>query len=231
MSLGSWLVLLVVFLLKIQLPHGWILSKPRNSVSLFSTKGSSTTEAEPTWDMIDVDLLKQIIAEWSREMPNEYICMPLVLAGPSGVGKNRLVRSLLKDYSRFFKRIITHTTRDPRPGEVNATDYYFVTRDNFISLNSTGYFLESSQVHANLYGVSYESWSAVQKEGKIAIFEIDVQGVLHLKAKAKTLGIHPKYVFISPPNFEVLRERLLLRYMSVLMPLPTLKIDSKYFSI
>lgn len=166
--------------------------------------------------MIDMDLLKQIIADWSREMPKEYVLMPLVLAGPSGVGKNRLVRSLLKDYSRFFKRVVTHTTRDPRPGEVNATDYYFITKDHFISLNSTGYFLESSKVHANLYGVSYESWSAVQKEEKIAIFEIDVQGVLHLKAKAKALGIHPKYVFISPPNFEMLKERLLLRYIAVM---------------
>jgi len=66
-------------------------------------------------------------------------------------------------------------------------------------------------VHGNMYGVSYNSWRSIEQEGKIAIFEIDVQGALHMKAKAKSLGIRPKYIFISPPDINMLQERLLLR--------------------
>ena len=60
---------------------------------------------------IDFDLLKKTIAEWSRPLPKKYCLQPLILVGPSGVGKGRLVRALLKDYKRFFSKIVTHTTR------------------------------------------------------------------------------------------------------------------------
>jgi Guanylate kinase len=60
---------------------------------------------------IDFELLKKTIAEWSRPLPLDYFSQPLVLVGPSGVGKGRLVKALLKDYKRFFSKIVTHTTR------------------------------------------------------------------------------------------------------------------------
>ena len=60
---------------------------------------------------IDFELLKKTIAEWSRPLPLEYFSQPLILVGPSGVGKGRLVKALLKDYKRFFAKIVTHTTR------------------------------------------------------------------------------------------------------------------------
>ena len=60
---------------------------------------------------IDFELLKKTIAEWSKPLPKKYFSQPLVLVGPSGVGKGRLVKALLKDYKRFFAKIVTHTTR------------------------------------------------------------------------------------------------------------------------
>jgi predicted AAA+ superfamily ATPase len=60
---------------------------------------------------IDFDLLKKTIAEWSRPLPVKYASQPLILVGPSGVGKGRLVKALLKDYQRFFVKLVTHTTR------------------------------------------------------------------------------------------------------------------------
>ena len=60
---------------------------------------------------IDFVLLKKTIAEWSKPLPKKYSSQPLVLVGPSGVGKGRLVKALLKDYKRFFAKIVTHTTR------------------------------------------------------------------------------------------------------------------------
>ena len=76
-------------------------------------------EKEKAWDQIDFGLINATIAEWSKPMPIEYTTMPLVIAGPSGVGKNRLIRALLKDYSKFFKRVTTHTTRKPMVFERN----------------------------------------------------------------------------------------------------------------
>ena len=60
---------------------------------------------------IDFDLLKRTIAEWSKPLPQTYFSQPIILAGPSGVGKGRLVKALLKDYKKFFAKIVTYTTR------------------------------------------------------------------------------------------------------------------------
>ena len=110
--------------------------------------------------VIDIKQVNETIVAWTRPLPSEYLQRPLVLAGPSGVGKNRLIRALLKDYTRFFRRVVTHTTRSPRPGEVNGTHYYFVTKDQYQSMKDAGKFLENAEVHNNLYGTSLESFTS-----------------------------------------------------------------------
>ena len=60
---------------------------------------------------IDFDLLKETIAEWSKPLPKAYLFQPIILVGPSGVGKGKLVKALMKDYKKFFCKIVTHTTR------------------------------------------------------------------------------------------------------------------------
>lgn len=60
---------------------------------------------------IDFELIKRTIAEWSKPLPQKYFSQPIILAGPSGVGKGRLVKALMKDYKKFFAKIVTHTTR------------------------------------------------------------------------------------------------------------------------
>jgi guanylate kinase len=136
----------------------------------------SKENVNPSLDQIDFALINETIQEWTKPLPPEYIDIPLVVAGPSGVGKNRLIRSVIKDYSKFFERVVTHTTRDPRPLEINGSDYYFVSIETYKILNSSGYFLENSMVHNNYYGISYESWQKVKNSKKISIFEIDIQG-------------------------------------------------------
>ena len=87
-------------------------------------------------------------------------------------GKNRLIRALLKDYGKYFKKIVTHTTRQPRPGEINGTDYHFVSKEVFFSLNCSGQFIEASHVHNNYYGVSRHAMVQVEGDKKISIFEV-----------------------------------------------------------
>ena len=160
---------------------------------------------------LDFDLIKKTIAAWSKPLPAEYARRPLVLVGPSGVGKGRLVKSLMRDYKRFFIKLVTHTTRGPRPDETNGTSYHFVTKDSFHRMVGEGKFMEWAQVHDNCYGTSIEAWQSGQSTGKICIMEIDVQGARSIKALAPTYGIRPKFLFIAPPAIEKLRERLLLR--------------------
>ena len=116
---------------------------------------------------LDFALIKRTIAEWQKPLPNHYLSRPLVLVGPSGVGKGRLVKSLLKDYKRFFIKIVTHTTRGPRPDETNGTSYHFVSNTTFHEKVSQGHFLEWALVHDNFYGVTIEAWQAARQTGKV----------------------------------------------------------------
>ena len=130
------------------------------------------------------------------------------MVGPSGVGKGRLVKALLSDYTKFFQKVVTHTTRRPRPDEVNCSSYFFVTNSTFQQLETNGYFMESAQVHNNFYGTSFAAWEKVCHVGKISILEIDIVGAKSIHRNTKQLGLHPWYLFIAPPDLSFLRERL-----------------------
>lgn len=160
---------------------------------------------------LDFELIRRTIADWSKPLPSQYVFRPLVLVGPSGVGKGRLVKSLMRDYKRFFVKLVTHTTRGPRPDEINGTSYHFVANATFHRMVEDGKFMEWAQVHDNCYGTSIEAWQTGKSAGKICIMEIDVQGARSIKGLAAAYGIRPKFLFIAPPAIEMLRERLLLR--------------------
>jgi guanylate kinase len=167
---------------------------------------------EASKPLLDKEFVERTVAAWNRPMPEEYTSQPLVLVGPSGVGKGRLVKSLLRDWEKYFGKVVTHTTRAPRPDEIDGTSYHFVDTDSYHDLVKTGdYFMEHAQVHNNFYGVSREAWQKVVKQRKIPIFEIDVQGAMTVKAMASSLSIDPKYIFVSPKKLDMLRERLSLR--------------------
>lgn len=93
--------------------HSADLSKPESlkNDAILSESVMNKRLIEMGSEPIDFELLKKTIAEWSRPLPLEYFSQPLILVGPSGVGKGRLVKALLKDYKRFFSKIVTHTTR------------------------------------------------------------------------------------------------------------------------
>jgi len=167
--------------------------------------------AEP---LLDEALIRDVILSWTRPLPSSYLTSPLVLVGPSGVGKNRLVKYLRKDYNKFFAKVVTHTTRQPRSEEINGTHYHFVTPSQFAEMVQGEAFLEHSVVHGrNSYGLSMEAYKKVAQQGKIAIFEVDVQGARKLRAGglAELHNLTPRYIFIAPTSIEMLRERLLQR--------------------
>lgn len=135
---------------------------------------------------------------------------PLVISGPSGVGKGTLIKYLLDHYGQdTFGFSVSETTRQPRPGELHGQHYYFTTRSNMEHEIQQGLFLEHAQVHDNLYGTSYESVNKVTASGRICILDIDIQGVKHIhENKEGKLSLPPHFVFVKPPSMELLEKRL-----------------------
>ena len=121
--------------------------------------------AEP---LLDLQLITKTLEQWSRPLPTNYLVRPLVFVGPSGVGKGRLISALLMDYSKFFKKVVTHTTRNPRPDELYRQSYHFISNHSFHELVQNASFIEWAKVHNNYYGTSLEAFKQVQKEGKIS---------------------------------------------------------------
>ena len=128
----------------------------------------------------------------------------LVLSGPSGAGKSSLINKISNDIGEYIFSIST-TTRSIREGEVDGIDYHFVSKEDFIQDIENDNFLEYAVVHGNYYGTSLKPVRKALSEGKLVIFDIDVQGNMAIKNR---LGDITTSVFITPPSLTTLRERL-----------------------
>lgn len=126
----------------------------------------------------------------------------LLISGPSGCGKSTICKQLLEDERVVFS--VSATTRAPRPGEVDGTHYHFLSTDQFKDRIEAGEFVEHAEVHGNMYGTLRAPMREAIAAGRTYLVEIDVQGALQLKA----LQVDGIYVFVAPPSFEVLRQRL-----------------------
>ncbi|HYN53357.1 MAG TPA: guanylate kinase [Methylotenera sp.] len=129
-----------------------------------------------------------------------------IITAASGAGKTSLVRALLaKD--AHLKLSISHTTRKPRPGEVNGVDYHFVDDASFLQMLGEAQFLESAEVHEARYGTSQAAVDAPLKAGFDIILEIDWQGAEQVRR------LYPKAIsiFVLPPSVETLAHRLNMR--------------------
>ncbi|ETS62216.1 hypothetical protein PaG_03792 [Moesziomyces aphidis] len=155
-------------------------------------------------------------SNWASTPPIPSDKRPIVLSGPSGVGKSTLLKKLFEEFPNSFGFSVSHTTRDPRPGEVRGQSYHYVTRDEFEALVQQGAFLEHAQFGGNRYGTTAKAVADVSTEGvkgadgstdaRRAILDIDAQGVKLIKANHPSLN--PIYIFISPPSFSTLKQRL-----------------------
>ena len=128
----------------------------------------------------------------------------LVLSGPSGAGKSTIINAASAEIGEYYFSIST-TTRSPRIGETNGVDYFFVTKESFKKDIKAGNFLEYAEVHGNYYGTSLKPVREALLEGKLVIFDIDVQG--HRLVRAKMNDITTS-AFITPPTLKALEERL-----------------------
>ena len=126
----------------------------------------------------------------------------IIISAPSGAGKTSLVKDLLTKVDNI-QVSISHTTRSPRPGEVDGKDYYFVDSVKFNEKVAHGDFLESADVFGNQYGTSISKVQNLLDSGVDVILEIDWQGAEQVMKKINT-----KSIFIIPPSIKSLEERL-----------------------
>jgi len=131
----------------------------------------------------------------------------LVLSGPSGAGKSTIINHSSDKIGSYYFSIST-TTRSPREGEVHGVDYYFVSKTEFEEDIKAGNFLEYATVHGNYYGTSLKPVNEALDNGKLVIFDIDIQGHRLVQAKMSDLVTS---AFITPPTLNELEKRLYAR--------------------
>lgn len=131
----------------------------------------------------------------------------LVLSGPSGAGKSSLISEIIDEIGECYFSIST-TTRQMREGEVDGVDYHFVSEEEFKKGIENDEFLEYAIVHGNYYGTSLLPVKEALSQGKLVIFDIDVQGNVSVNNR---LGDITTSVFITPPSLSELKRRLTRR--------------------
>jgi guanylate kinase len=127
-----------------------------------------------------------------------------VVSAPSGAGKTSLCRAVTSEVENL-RHSISYTTRNPRSGEIDGRDYYFVTHDRFRAMIQAGDFAEWAEVHGNYYGTSRRVLDGMRREGIDVILDIDTQGAKQIQQK---YGDRATFIFIMPPSMEILEERL-----------------------
>ena len=126
-----------------------------------------------------------------------------IITAASGAGKTSLVKELLANDCQV-KLSISHTTRQPRPGEQDGVHYHFVDDAQFMAILNVGGFLESADVHGAKYGTAQSGVDAALQAGDDVILEIDWQGA----AQVRKLYPQSISIFILPPSVETLEQRL-----------------------
>ena len=131
----------------------------------------------------------------------------IVISAPSGTGKTSVIKNVIKKLNsenKESKFSVSHTTRLPRDGDVDGSDYFFVSDERFIELLKAGNFIETAEVHDYKYGTSKDFIDENIEQGINVFLEIDVQGFQELRSK----NIKFRSVFILPPSIDELRDRI-----------------------
>ena len=139
--------------------------------------------------------------------------MVLILSGPSGSGKSTIYKAAIGNLGGI-EFSVSCTTRQPRPGEVDGHDYYFISREKFDALVAENAFAEHAEVHGNCYGTLKSELLDRVRRGIDVLLDIDVQGAAQLRALCSDSSEFCEaceFIFIMPPSFEELERRLRAR--------------------
>ncbi len=130
----------------------------------------------------------------------------LVVSGPSGAGKGTICRAFL-EANPYVHMSVSATTRQPRSGEIDGVNYYFLTRNQFEHRIAMGQFYEYAENYGNLYGTPKAFVEKKLQQGEDVILEIDIKGAFQVKAQQP----NAVYIFILPPDMTELKNRIIKR--------------------
>ncbi len=125
-----------------------------------------------------------------------------IFSAPSGAGKTTIAAKVASQFPEIHVGV-SHTTRKPRGTERDRAEYFFVSKDEFLKMEKNGKFLETANVHGNLYGTSKDEVAQYIEKGTDVVLDIDVQGAAKIRKKIEAVAI-----FILPPNMDELLRRL-----------------------
>ncbi|MCR4663675.1 MAG: guanylate kinase [Endomicrobiaceae bacterium] len=132
--------------------------------------------------------------------------MIIIVSAPSGAGKTSICDALIESDKNIVYSVST-TTREPRKGEKNGREYYFVSDDEFKKMVKKNMFVEWATVHNHFYGTSKKVLEQTVNKGKDILLDIDVQGAVKIKKQYKDALM----IFITTPSLKILKERLIKR--------------------
>lgn len=135
-------------------------------------------------------------------MSNKGILM--VISGPTGAGKNEIIKALLEKNEDFYLSI-SDTTREKRSKDIEGKAYHFISRKEFFKKVDQGNYLEWAEVYEDYYGTPKHIINKKLKEGKNVVLALDIKGALQIKEKYEDAV----FVFILPPSIEVLKTRIM----------------------
>ena len=177
--------------------------EPKSITFVFTIKGSMSYALEGLRHFFLI--LSSAIFIQKPPMNNQKL---IIFTAPSGAGKTTIVRHLLKT-RKDIAFSISACTRPPRYGEVNGMDYYFLSADEFKRKVGQNEFVEYEEVYDNqYYGTLRSEIERLWREGKHVLFDIDVKGARSIK---EAYGTRALSVFVKPPSFEILKQRLINR--------------------
>lgn len=134
--------------------------------------------------------------------------MLVIISGPSGVGKDTIIAAMQRrGHCPEYHYVVTCTTRERRPGEIDGVSYQFVSLEEFAHLRDTGQLLEANEVHGNWYGTPRAGVREALQRGQHAILKIDVQGAAVVKSRVPEALL----IFVLPPSMDTLVEHLRAR--------------------
>lgn len=207
-SIGKWVSPKVLGTKPTMSSDHWAL--PLGEDRILVIKNGSTA-GDSIWFLeVDTPIVRQQskvlgskVVAWSKGVKG-YAGKPIIISGPSGVGKGTLIAKLMKEFPSMFGFSVSHTTRAPRAKETDGVHYHFTNHSVMEQEIKDGKFLEFASVHGNLYGTSIEAVEVVADAGKRCILDIDVQGARSVRASS----LDAIFIFICPPSFEELEKRL-----------------------
>ncbi|KAI1450673.1 THO complex subunit 1 transcription elongation factor-domain-containing protein [Annulohypoxylon stygium] len=161
------------------------------------------------WQKIDIIFQEQPKAtdesegaQTNGELPEDR--RPIIITGPSKVGKSTLVSMLLEKHEGVFGKVIQHTTRSPNDGEVDGQDYHFVDSKAFNTILDGDYFLEFTNRDGADYGTNRKAAQALEESGKVPVIQLDSESL----QMAKDNGYSARIIFVAPPSIEEFEARL-----------------------